>query len=140
MAAPPSPRPGPVTDEDSGNFWMGVRRHELLLQRCDACGAVRFPPGPRCLECASDAATLEPSSGAGTVYSWIRVERPVGSIRPEEVPLAFVTVELDEGPRMVGRWADGGEVAIGERAGVLFMDWSDWTEVRFGPESEMATS
>jgi uncharacterized OB-fold protein len=71
----------------------------------------------------------------GTVYSWITVERPIGSIVGDEIPCTFVVVELDAGCRMVGRIAGKRQVSIGDRVSVVFVDWIGWSEVRFQLDS-----
>jgi uncharacterized OB-fold protein len=124
-------RPGPVADEDSAPFWEGTKRHELVLQRCEKCGEVRFPPMSRCPNCGSPSWYRETVEPLGTVYSWITVERPIGSVVTDEVPCTFVVVELRVGCRMVGRLDGGSVVAIGDAVTAVFADWSDWTEVRF---------
>ena len=38
-------------------FWDALRRHELVVQRCDECGRLRFVPSERCRNCGSPSAT-----------------------------------------------------------------------------------
>ena len=38
-------------DRDSAEWWEALRRHELVIQRCDDCGAWRWPPRAICGEC-----------------------------------------------------------------------------------------
>src|SRR5690349_8912804 len=102
-AALGSSRPAPVADADSADFWEGLAAGEIRLQRCRACGAVRFPPLPGCPACGGDATETVVSSGRGRVYAWITVRRPVGTITADELPCTIATVELPEGPRLVGR-------------------------------------
>lgn len=64
------PKPLPVIDHLSAPFWEGCKAHELRLQRCRACGALRFPAGPLCLQCRSAEADWIRSKGRGRVYSW----------------------------------------------------------------------
>ena len=94
-------KPLPVIDHLSAPYWEGCRAHELRLQRCVACGATRFPPGPICPECHASDAEWVVSAGRGRVYSWIVVRHPVpADIYREEVPYVVALVELDEGVRM----------------------------------------
>jgi uncharacterized OB-fold protein len=95
------PKPLPVIDHLSAPFWEGCKAHELRLQRCRACGALRFPAGPVCLQCRSPKADWVPSKGRGRVYSWIVVRHPVpAEIYAQDVPYVVALVELDEGVRM----------------------------------------
>jgi uncharacterized OB-fold protein len=122
---------GPITDEDSANFWAGTRRHELRLQRCRACGQVRFPPMPRCPNCGSPDAASELAEPAGAVYSWITVQREMSGIKPDELPCTFVVVDLTAGCRMVGRFAGLWAGRIGDPVVAVPLDHEDWTEIRF---------
>ena len=41
----------PMVNRDSQFFWDGTKVGELRIQKCNACGAKRFPPGPACQSC-----------------------------------------------------------------------------------------
>jgi uncharacterized OB-fold protein len=124
-------RAAPIPDADSAPFWEGTRRHEFVLQKCENCEEVRFPPMPRCPNCGDPTWRHENVEPRGSVYSWITVERPIGSIAPEEVPCTFIVAELNAGCRMVGRLSEEAPVAIGDRVTAVFVDLSEWSEVRF---------
>jgi uncharacterized OB-fold protein len=90
----------PSTDGLNGTFYGYLARGELRLQRCASCGAWRHPPRHRCAHCTSSAASWEPVSGRGRVYSWTVTHRAVDpAFTP---PYAILVVELEEGPRLVG--------------------------------------
>ncbi|MER5930286.1 bifunctional MaoC family dehydratase N-terminal/OB-fold nucleic acid binding domain-containing protein [Streptomyces sp. NPDC002054] len=92
-------RPRPVINRDNQGFWEGVRRHRLLIQRCTACAALRFPWLPGCNHCASpDWDTVE-ASGAGTVFSYVVMHHP--PFPAFDPPYAVALVELAEGVRMI---------------------------------------
>ena len=55
----PLPYPGP----DDQAFWEGTKRHELLIQRCTGCGALRFWGKPMCPACNSFDSEAVPASG-----------------------------------------------------------------------------
>lgn len=131
LLVPASRRPSPESDGDSTPFWEGTRNHELRLQQCRSCGEVRFPPMPRCLECGSTVWKLVVVSPLGHIYSWIRVERPLGGLYQEEIPCVFVVVQLDSRCRMVGHFEGEELVEIGSPVVAFFVDWANWTEVRF---------
>ena len=65
----------PGTDADSEPFWAALREGRVELQRCAACGRLRFPPMGRCPWCADGRSTREEVDAAGSVYSWIVVHR-----------------------------------------------------------------
>ena len=89
-------------DEVSAPFWAATRDGRLSLQRCDACGYVRYPPSRYCPECLSDRATWAEIEPAGTLYSHTTYRRAMDGRFKGVVPYAIGYVELDAGPRMVG--------------------------------------
>jgi len=61
--------------------------------KCDACGALAFPPRHRCLECGSeDGWSLTPLPRLGTVYTGVTIHVPVPGL---PTPYSLVIVELD---------------------------------------------
>lgn len=94
-------KPLPIPNEDSQPFWDAARRGEFLLQHCDDCGAVRFPPAVICPECSSLAASWKPVSGRGKVWSYVVFHRAYHPAFKEELPYAVACVELAEGPRLL---------------------------------------
>jgi uncharacterized OB-fold protein/acyl dehydratase len=92
-------RPHPAMTADSRFFWEGVRRGELLFQRCADCGQVRHPPGPMCPECRSLQWEAMSSAGKGIVFSFVRHFHP--NIPPFEPGHPVALIELDEGVRLV---------------------------------------
>jgi uncharacterized OB-fold protein len=94
-------KPVPAPDPDSAPFWAGCREHRLLLQRCAACGAFRYPPGPVCPHCRARESAWVQSEGRGRVYSWIVVTHPVPKeVYAADVPYVVALIELDEGVRI----------------------------------------
>jgi uncharacterized protein len=101
----------PVIDRENAWFWEGVERHELLLQRCSSCGALR-QPSPGCLACGSLDWDTVPASGRGTIHTWLLSKHPT---RDDVAPRIVALVELEEGVRHVSNVVDAAadEVAIG---------------------------
>jgi uncharacterized OB-fold protein len=133
-----SVRSGPSIDEDTTAFWKALARHVIELQRCGSCGEVRFPPMPACPECAGLEFECIEVSGGGAIYSWITVRRPVGTIAESELPCTIVTVELNEGCRIVGRLARGVVPSIGSSVVAEFIEHDGWTELAFAPTADVA--
>ena len=44
----PDDRPLPYPDRDSEPYWSALSNGELKLQRCNDCGAFRWPPRAIC--------------------------------------------------------------------------------------------
>ena len=105
-----------------GPHWAAAAGERLAMQRCDSCGYVRWPPEPVCPECLTEGGTWSDLPGAGAVWSFAVYEHAFHVAFREEVPYACVLVELDAGPRMIGR-AEGvapEQLAIGMRVEAVF--------------------
>ena len=95
---PQRPRPAPEATPETQHFWDGTKRGELLLQKCDDCAKVYFPPRPFCPGCASKSVSVLPASGKASLYSYVINQRQHPSF---DGPYAIAVVELEEGPRMM---------------------------------------
>ena len=105
----PKPDPGdfvlrPQQNRDTAYFWEGTQAGELRLQTCNACGALRHPPGPACPECGALDRGHVVASGRGTVFSYVVHRHP--PVPGRELPILLVLVDLEEGVRMVGELLD----------------------------------
>jgi uncharacterized protein len=110
----------PMVNRDSRFFWDGTAAGELRIQKCNACGVLRFPPGPACQSCdAYDRGHLV-AAGTGTVFSYVVHRHP--PVPGKELPIVVALIDLDEGVRMVGEVVDVGpeEIRIGMRLRVDF--------------------
>lgn len=128
---PALPHSTPDADLDSAPFWQGLREHRILLQSCSGCGHLRCPPIPGCPRCGVRTSELVPSSGRGQIYSWITVHQPMGNLTEEALPCTIVTVQLQEGCRLVGRLHPTGEPGFNRPVTPHFIDRDDWTELAF---------
>ena len=110
----------PMMGRDSQFFWDGTARGELRIQKCNACGALRFPPGPTCVECARFDRGHVVAAGTGTVFSYVVHRYP--PVPGKELPIVIALIDLDEGVRMVGEVVDvpADDIAIGTRLRVDF--------------------
>lgn len=116
-------------------FWEALRRHELALQRCDACSTYRFIPTEICL-CGSANATWTKIAGTGEVYTFTVVHRAPTPGYQTDVPYVIVHVTMDEGPRMISNLVDcdPSTVRIGMRVKTVFEDIDgDLTLYKFSP-------
>jgi hypothetical protein len=97
--------PLPATDDPlDAPFWAAALRGELVVQRCGACGAWRFPPRPMCPQCQSFTHAWIPVSGRARIWSFAVPHPPLLPAFAALSPYAVVVVQLDEDPmlRMVG--------------------------------------
>lgn len=114
------PIPAPTLHPDNEEYWQGVKRQELVLQRCKECGNWLHPPRPMCPECRSLETEWVPSAGRGTIHSWVTYRN---SPHPGfKAPYSVVLVELEEGVRVVSNLVDvtPEEVSIGMPVEVVF--------------------
>ena len=114
----------PMVNRDSQFFWDGTKLGELRIQKCNACGARRFPPGPACQSCDAYDRGFEVAVGTGTVFSYVVHRHP--PVPGKELPIVIALIDLDEGVRMVGEVVDvadgddGPDIEIGTRLRVDF--------------------
>lgn len=118
-------RLAPTISADTAFFWNGLREHQLLIQRCTGCGALRNPPRPMCPKCRSlEWDTIE-SSGRGIVYSYVMPHQPRFPFF--EYPYIVALVELDEGVRLVSNLVDiePADVTVGMPVQVCYETFED---------------
>lgn len=123
MSSPPKPG----VDVDSAPFWEGTRRHALLVQRCNSCDRLRFPPRPVCPQCRGwDHEWIE-TSGEARVLSWV-VNHQRFHPAFQDVPYVTVLVGLaEQGDVAMYGGFDGSldSLAVGLRVRTRFVDVED---------------
>ncbi len=100
--ARPLPEITPLTEP----FWSSARARKLVIQRCDACGAYRFPPEVSCFYCGSPEASWVGVSGRATLYSWTVAYPPLLPYFEGLAPWPVAAVQLEEGPRLITNLVD----------------------------------
>ena len=115
MAATERKIPAPPANPETKTFWEAASRGTLLIKRCTSCGQSHYYPRALCPFCGSDATEWQPTSGAGTIYSY-------SVMRRAEVPYAIAYVTLDEGVTMMTNLVDCDfdALAIGQRVRLVF--------------------
>ncbi len=95
-------KPLPTFDSVSEPFWDGAKRHELMIQRCKACGKNIFYPRAVCPWCMalSDKIEWVKSGGKGRVYSFTTVMQASNPGFRGEEPYIYAIIELNEGVRL----------------------------------------
>lgn len=91
-------RPLPAVDGADRPFWQALRRREVQVQCCTACGAHRFPATRTCPRCRSDASEWRTVAPTGIVKSWCIFHRPY--FEGLAVPYTVLQVRLDCGVRL----------------------------------------
>lgn len=106
-------------------FFEGARRRELTLQRCDECSQLRYPAASRCPSCLSPAFSWSPTSGSGTLVTWIVMHRRYLAGFDDVLPYPVGLVRLDDGPLILGRLlGDAASIHCDQRVEVEFEDLS----------------
>ncbi|WP_246002459.1 bifunctional MaoC family dehydratase N-terminal/OB-fold nucleic acid binding domain-containing protein [Allorhizocola rhizosphaerae] len=108
----------PVVSRDTAFFWEGTAAGQLRIQRCEACGRLRHPPGPMCPACGATSMGFVVSEGAGTVYSYVVHHHP--PVPGKRLPFVVALVELPEGVRVLGEFL-GESVEIGRPVRCTFV-------------------
>ena len=98
------PVPAPAHDGLDTEFWAAARRHELVVQRCNACGTFQFGPEWICHKCHTLDLSWHRVTARGRIYSWERVWHPAHPALKNACPYLVVVVELPDAGnvRMVG--------------------------------------
>ena len=94
-------KPIPSITPDMVEFFEGARRGQLMVQKCEGCGELRFPPHEICTRCLGTRAGWVAVSGRGEVYSFNIMHQVYHPGFATEVPYAVVVVKLDEGVKFV---------------------------------------
>jgi len=107
----------PEPTEANEPFWTGLREGALRMQHCAACSNYQHPAETFCYFCGSVDLNWETVAGGGEVYSFIVVHQPYHVAFRDRLPYVVATVQLDEGPRMLGAIfdIDPSAVTIGMR-------------------------
>ena len=132
-----------VDDLDHENlaYFKHCAAHDFHLQKCDACGLIRYPPTTACPWCSALEATWVPVEGKGAVHSYTEVHHAIQPAFKAHVPYLILLVDLDtqlgkpsehEAMRVAGNLmtADGqfappdvvASVGIGSRMRMVFSD------------------
>ncbi len=123
-----------IEDVDKAPFWAAARERRLVVQRCNDCARLRFPPRPFCSDCRSESYSWIDVSGRGTIWSFIVHHNPTLPAYAEFTPFAVVVVQLAEdhrlrmtgnvvaGPGAAINSVDPGRLTIGMPVRITFQD------------------
>jgi uncharacterized protein len=112
-------------DPELKPFWDGTEKDELRVQRCAACGTLRWPPRPACSKCGSLDTGWVQVPGRGELFSWTVVARTTLPDFSAQVPYAVGLVALETIPvRFIGKVAtdDPWSLEVGMPVTAVFRD------------------
>jgi uncharacterized OB-fold protein len=111
----------PRTDDPvTAPFWGAAREGRLVVQRCDACASLRWPPLPGCPECLHQEAQWVEVAPRGEVWSFVVYLRAFSKDLKDDVPYTVAMVKLDEDLYMVGRLAAEEPLTVGDKVEAVF--------------------
>jgi uncharacterized OB-fold protein len=82
-------------DGENREYFARCAGGRFHLQRCAACGLLRYPPTTACPWCATFEATWDPVEGRGVVYSYSEVRHAIQPAFRAHLPYLLLLVELD---------------------------------------------
>ena len=89
-----------IEDSDTAPFWVAASERRLVVQKCDSCRELRFPPQPFCGRCRHATASWVPVSGRGRIWSYVIVHAPILPAYEPFLPYPVVVIELEEDKRL----------------------------------------
>lgn len=111
----------PSLNEDTKPYWDGLKDGRLLFQKCGHCGTIRHYPRQVCSECFSMNVEWIEASGKGEVHTWAVSRHAFHPFFKRDLPMTFVTADMDEGVRVCARLrGDGVVLCIGMPVWVAF--------------------
>ncbi len=96
----------PRVSADTAAFWQGCKEHKLVIQKCKACGKLRWPAAYLCPACLSGDTELVELSGNGEIYSYELFQKAFHPSLEDKVPYLVAAIDLDEGVRLVSNLVD----------------------------------
>jgi uncharacterized protein len=99
-------RPLPLPDHRSQEFYAAAAEGRLLIQACDACGALQFYPRGHCVRCSGSALSWRQASGRATLHTFSVLYRTPNVEFADDLPYVLAIVDLEEGVRMTSRVVD----------------------------------
>jgi uncharacterized OB-fold protein len=122
------PTPKPDVYVSTKPFWDGAAQGKLMLQYCRDTGQFQHYPRPVSIYTGSRNLEWREVSGKGVIYAatTVRVSGPGVEGR---IPLPVVTVELDEGVRIIGNILGSApeDISIGQRIELAWDKLDDGT-------------
>lgn len=120
-------KPIPDVTPEMRPFFAAARRRELVVQRCNDCGALRFPAREICSGCLSSKSEWVTVSGRGEVFSFNVMHQIYHPGFATEVPYAVVVIRLAEGPKMNSNLigVSPHDIRVGMPVRVVFEDLTD---------------
>lgn len=110
-----------LDDPLTERFWTGTRENKLVVQRCDNCEHLRWPPAPICPECLTSGGTWTEVEAQGRVWSYCTYQKQLHAPYEWPLPYTVALIELDAGLVMTGMLTNSIEQpSVGRRVVVVY--------------------
>ena len=129
----------PTRAPESEPFWAGCAEERMVVPWCGDCRRFHFYPRRFCPYCDSEDVEWREASGAGIVYSFAVVQKPIEKAFSSLVPYVIAIVELKEGIRMLSHVVEvnPADMTCGMHVRVRYRRVSDTLTVPvFGPAGD----
>jgi uncharacterized OB-fold protein len=94
--------PAPERTELNAPYWDSLAQGHLTFQRCRHCRHAWLPARAECPECLRADWAWEEASGRAKLVSWVVYHVAFHEWFRPKLPYNVATVELEEGPRLLG--------------------------------------
>jgi uncharacterized OB-fold protein len=127
MSATEYKKPLPTLTDENRPFWEGAREGRLVMQKCGACGHIRYPISHVCPDCLSYEFEWTPLSGRGEVFSYVVFYQLYNKAFADDIPYNVALIQLEEGPRMISNivGVDNDAVEVGDKVEAAFEKATD---------------
>ena len=130
----------PVGHPLTGPFWTAAAEGRLVMQRCESCGELRWPPLAGCPECRSRDTSWVQVRPNGTIWSLVTYHRAFQAELKADIPYTVVMVQLDDAPCILGRLAPDSHASIGDRVTAEFAQVNGVPQLRWRTEDSHTAS
>jgi len=115
-------KPLPAITDENREFWEGAKKGTLRMQKCVACGHIRYPVSPVCPKCLAYETQWTDLCGRGVVFSYVVFHQLYDKAFEKDIPYNVALVQLEEGPRMYANivGVDNDAVKIGDKVEAVF--------------------
>jgi uncharacterized OB-fold protein len=115
-------KPLPTITDENREYWEGAKQGKLRMQRCRACGHIRYPISFVCSDCLSYETEWVDLSGRGEVFSFIVFYQIYNKAFAADIPYNVALIQLEEGPRVYSNIVDcdNDAVKVGDKVHVVF--------------------
>lgn len=105
-------------------YFEGLREGRIAVRTCADCDARQWPPRELCSNCQGSNFTSSDAPIVGEVYTYTVMYRAFHPWFKDQLPYGVVVVEVDEGIRIIGRYAgaDPDRLECGQRMEAVFDD------------------